>query len=47
MEMVYVAWATVHGIAMLRAAGLSDYPADLEQADVAVLRNLIRGLQAT
>jgi AcrR family transcriptional regulator len=47
MEMVYAAWATVHGIAMLRAAGLSDYPADLEQADVAVLRNLVRGLEAT
>jgi AcrR family transcriptional regulator len=47
MEMVYASWATVHGIAMLRAAGLSDYPVDLEQADVAVLRNLSRGLQAT
>ncbi len=47
MEMVYAAWATVHGIAMLRAAGLHDYPADLEQADIAVLQNLSRGLQAT
>ncbi len=46
MEMVYAAWATVHGIAMLRAAGLKDYPVDLERADVEALRNYARGLQA-
>jgi AcrR family transcriptional regulator len=45
MEIVYAAWATVHGAAMLRAIGLPDYPVDLDHSDRAVVANLIRGLQ--
>ena len=33
MEMAYTAWATVHGIAMLRVASLRGYPMDFEAAD--------------
>ena len=45
MEMAYTAWATVHGIAMLRVASLRGYPMDFEAADREALRNFARGLQ--
>jgi AcrR family transcriptional regulator len=46
MEMAYAAWATVHGIAMLRVTILRGYPLDFEVADRAALRNFARGLQS-
>lgn len=45
MEMAYAAWATVHGIAMLRVTSLHDYPLDFEAADREALRNFARGLR--
>ena len=47
MEMAYAAWATVHGIAMLRVTSLRDYPMDFESADREALRNFARGLQSS
>ena len=47
MEMAYTAWATVHGIAMLRVASLRGYPMDFEAADREALSNFARGLQAS
>jgi hypothetical protein len=47
MEMAYAAWATVHGIAMLRVASLRGYPMDFEAADREALSNFARGLQAS
>lgn len=46
MEMAYTAWATVHGIAMLRLTSLRGYPMDFEAADREALRNFARGLQS-
>jgi AcrR family transcriptional regulator len=46
MEMAYAAWASVHGIAMLRVTLLRDYPMDFETADREALRNFARGLQS-
>ena len=46
MEMAYAAWATVHGIAMLRVTILRGYPLDFEVADREALRNFARGLQS-
>ena len=46
MEMAYAAWATVHGIAMLRVTSLRGYPLDFEAADRETLRSFARGLQA-
>ena len=46
MEMAYTAWATVHGIAMLRLTSLRGYPMDFEAADRGALRNFARGLQS-
>ncbi len=46
MEMAYAAWATVHGVAMLRVTLLRDYPMDFEMADRETLRNFARGLQS-
>jgi len=45
MEMAYAAWASVHGIAMLRVTALRGYPMDFETADREALRNFSRGLQ--
>ena len=45
MEMAYTAWATVHGIAMLRLTSLRGYPMDFEAADREALSNFARGLQ--
>jgi AcrR family transcriptional regulator len=45
MEMAYTAWATVHGIAMLRTTSLRGYPMDFESADREALRNFARSLQ--
>jgi AcrR family transcriptional regulator len=47
MEMAYTAWATVHGIAMLRLTSLRGYPMDFEAADREALGNFARGLQST
>ena len=47
MEMAYTAWATVHGIAMLRLTNLRDYPLDFETADREALHNFARGLRAS
>lgn len=46
MEMAYAAWATVHGIAMLRVTRLHGYPLDFEAADRETLRSFARGLRA-
>jgi hypothetical protein len=46
METAYTAWATVHGIAMLRVVSLRGYPMDFEVADREALRNFARGLQS-
>jgi hypothetical protein len=46
MEMAYAAWATVHGIAMLRVTSLRGYPMDFESADREALHNFARGLQS-
>ena len=46
MEMAYTAWATVHGIAMLRVTSLRGYPMDFEAADREALSNFARGLQS-
>ena len=46
MEMAYAAWATVHGIAMLRVTSLHGYPLDFEAADRETLRSFARGLRA-
>lgn len=45
IEMTYGAWATVHGLAMLRVTSLAGFPIDFEIADRAVLQNFVRGLQ--
>lgn len=45
-EIVYAAWAVVHGIAMLRTTAMRHSPQDLAAADEEVLRNFRRGLQA-
>jgi AcrR family transcriptional regulator len=45
MEMAYTAWATVHGIAMLRTTSLRGSPMDFESADREALRNFARSLQ--
>jgi AcrR family transcriptional regulator len=46
MEMAYAAWATVHGIAMLRVTSLRGYPMDFDGADREALLNFARGLQS-
>ena len=46
VEMVYAAWAIVHGLAMLRLTGLRAYPMDFETADRETLRRFVRGLQS-
>ena len=46
MEMAYAAWATVHGIAMLRVTSLRGYPMDFDVADREALLNFARGLQS-
>jgi AcrR family transcriptional regulator len=45
MEMAYGAWATVHGIAMLRLTSLRGYPMDFDTADREALLNFACGLQ--
>jgi len=44
MAMAYAAWATVHGLAMLRVTHLQGYPMDFDAADEEVLLNFGRGL---
>jgi AcrR family transcriptional regulator len=46
MEMAYAAWATVHGIAMLRVTSLRGYPLDFDAADHEALLSFVRGLQS-
>ncbi|MBX3053680.1 MAG: TetR/AcrR family transcriptional regulator [Caldilineaceae bacterium] len=46
LTMAYAAWATVHGLAMLRATHLRDFPMDFDTADRAALANFGRGLMA-
>lgn len=44
MEMAYISWAAVHGMAMLRLTNLRGYPMDFDAADRAALERFIRGL---
>lgn len=44
LEMAYSAWATVHGLAMLRSASLRGIDYDLDDADGQALANFCRGL---
>jgi AcrR family transcriptional regulator len=46
MEMAYAAWATVHGLAMLRVTNLRGYPMDFEAADHEALLSFVRGLRS-
>jgi len=47
MEMAYAAWATVHGISMLRVTSLRGYPMDFEASDREALYNFARGLRGS
>lgn len=46
MAMAYAAWATVHGLAMLRVTHLQGYPMDFDAADKEALLNFGRGLMS-
>jgi AcrR family transcriptional regulator len=46
LEMAYTAWATVHGLAMLRSTRLRDIDYDFDGADRQALANFYRGLTA-
>jgi AcrR family transcriptional regulator len=45
MEMAYAAWATVHGVAMLRLTYLQEIPLQFDTADREILLNFGRGLE--
>jgi len=47
LEMAYAAWATVHGIAMLRITSMQGVRYDFEAADRQTLHNFYRGLETT
>jgi hypothetical protein len=44
-EIVYHAWALVHGIATLRTTVFRSMPADMDETDERVLCAFVRGLQ--
>lgn len=46
LTIAYAAWATVHGLAMLRATHLQDYPMDFSVGERETLANFSRGLMA-
>lgn len=46
LTMAYAAWATVHGLAMLRVTHLQGYPMDFDAADEEALLNFGRGLMS-
>ncbi len=46
LEMAYAAWATVHGLALLRITTLKGTPYDFDVADRQTLDNFYRGLLA-
>ncbi len=47
LTIAYAAWATVHGLAMLRATHLQGYPMDFAVGERETLANFSRGLMAT
>jgi AcrR family transcriptional regulator len=47
MEMAYAAWATVHGVSMLRLTYLQEIPLEFDIADREILVNFGRGLRST
>lgn len=45
-EVAYMCWAFMHGMAILQATRLANFPYDFETVDRRVLRNFIRDLRA-